>query len=73
MVVKSNRRKVSVGGVEYYVIEDNVSVRLTRCDPATGLVVENVFAPRGDSRSRMESFKSEAAALVLEKLGDEGR
>jgi len=66
-------RKVSVGGVEYYVTEEDGAVRLTRRDPATGLVVENVFVPRGDSRSRMDSFKSEAAALVLEKLGDEGR
>lgn len=59
--------RISLNGVEYEMTEEAGDVRLERKD-AAGFTVVNVFKSRPDSRERLEEFKKQAAALVLQAV-----
>ncbi|MEW5902678.1 MAG: hypothetical protein AB1715_14530 [Acidobacteriota bacterium] len=59
--------RILLNGVEYKVTEEAGGILLERRDP-TGFTVVNVFKDRPDSGERMEEFKKQAAALVLQAV-----
>ncbi|RPF49448.1 hypothetical protein EDD75_0261 [Thermodesulfitimonas autotrophica] len=66
-MAKQKPKRISLNGIEYKVTEEEGDVRLERKDPA-GFTVVNVFKSRPDSRERLEEFKKQAAALVLQAV-----